>query len=150
MSIISSASGSSCWRGLDYYKNKKIKNIKKISDIEYTSIASGTEDYSIYLNLKNPRKSTCNCPLANGKRIICKHIVATYFYAVPGSAKEFEDEQNRLQEEYEEYQENQRNNTVKYIRKMTKEQLVNELLFLLDYSPEWVYEHFIREHDIKG
>lgn len=29
MGIISSASGSSCWRGLDYYKNKKIKNLKK-------------------------------------------------------------------------------------------------------------------------
>ena len=27
MGIISSASGSSCWIGLDYYKNKKIKNI---------------------------------------------------------------------------------------------------------------------------
>lgn len=88
MEIISSASSSSCWRGLDYYKNKKIKNIKKISDIEYTSVASGTEDYSVYLNLKNPRKSTCNCPLANGKRIICKHIVVTYFNVVPDSAEE--------------------------------------------------------------
>lgn len=29
MGIISSASGASCWRGLDYYKNKKIKNLKK-------------------------------------------------------------------------------------------------------------------------
>lgn len=30
MGIISSASGSSCWRGLDYYKAKKIKNIKRL------------------------------------------------------------------------------------------------------------------------
>ena len=37
MSIISSASGSSCWRGLDYYKNKQITNIKKINDFEYTT-----------------------------------------------------------------------------------------------------------------
>lgn len=34
MSIISSASGSSCWRGLDYYKNENIKNLKKINDYE--------------------------------------------------------------------------------------------------------------------
>lgn len=30
MGIISSASGSSCWRGLYYYKSKKIRDIKKI------------------------------------------------------------------------------------------------------------------------
>ena len=52
MGIISSASGSSCWRGLDYYKSKKIRDIKKISDIEYTSIASGTKEYNVYLNLE--------------------------------------------------------------------------------------------------
>lgn len=39
MGIISSASGSSCWRGLDYYKRNKIKNIKQTSDVEYNSIA---------------------------------------------------------------------------------------------------------------
>ena len=79
MGIISSASVSSYWRGLDYYKSKKIRDIKEISDIEYTSIASGTKEYNVYLNLENPRKSTYNCPLVNEKRIICKHIVAAYF-----------------------------------------------------------------------
>ena len=72
MRIISSASGLSCWRGLDYYKSKKIKDIKRIGDIEYTSIVSGTEEYNVYLNLEKPRKSTCNCPLANGKRRLYK------------------------------------------------------------------------------
>ena len=105
MSIITSASGSSCWRGLDYYKSKKIKNIKKLNNNEYTSIVSGNKDYNVYLNLEHPRKSTCNCPLANGKRIICKHIVATYFSVVPSSAKNFEEEQEKLQQEYEEYYE---------------------------------------------
>lgn len=55
MGILSIASGSSCWRGLDYYKNKKIKSIEKISDVEYNSIVSGTKDYSVYLNLKKPK-----------------------------------------------------------------------------------------------
>lgn len=150
MSIISSASGLSCWRGLDYYKNKKIKNIKKISDIEYTSVVTGTEDYTVYLNLKKPRTSTCNCPLANGKRKICKHIVATYFNVIPGSAKEFEDEQNRLQEEYEEYQEKQYKNAIKFINKMSKKQLVEELTYIFDYAPEWIYNDFIKRNDIEG
>ena len=150
MGIISSASGSSCWRGLDYYKSKKIRDIKKISDIEYTSIASGTKEYNVYLNLEKSRKSTCNCPLANGKRIICKHIVATYFSVVPGSAKEFEDEQNRLQEEYEEYQEKQYINVIKFINKMSKEELIEELIHVFDYAPEWVYNDFIRRNYIEN
>jgi len=150
MGIISSASGLSCWRGLDYYKNKKIKNIKKISDIEYTSIVSGNEEYSVYLNVKNPRKSTCNCPLANGKRIICKHIVATYFNVIPGSAKEFEEEQNRLQEKYEEYQENEYKNVIKFINKMSKRELIEELIHVFDYAPEWIYDDFIKRNGIEG
>lgn len=150
MGIISSASGSSCWRGLDYYKNKKIKNIKPISDIEYTSIVCGTKEYNVYLNLEKPRKSTCDCPLANGKRIICKHIVATFFSVVPGSAEGFEDEQNRLQEEYEQYQENEYENAIKFINKMSKKELVEELIHIFDYAPEWVYDNFIKRNDIKG
>ncbi len=150
MSIISSASGASCWRGLDYYNKRQVKNIKKISDIEYSSMVCGTEDYDVYLNLKNPRKSTCNCPLANGKRIICKHIVATYFSVVPNSAKEFEDEQKRLQEEYEEYKENEYKNTIKAINKMSKNQLVAELIYIFNYAPEWIYDDFVKRNNIKG
>ena len=150
MGIISSASGSSCWKGLEYYKNNKIKNINKVSDTEYTSTAFGTKEYSVYLNLKKPRKSTCNCPLANGKRIICKHIVATYFSVATGSAKEFEDEQNRLQEEYEEYQENEYKNAIKFINKMSKKEFVEELIYIFDYAPEWVYGDFIKRNDIEG
>lgn len=53
MGIISIASGSSCWNGLDYYKSKKIRIIKEISDVEYISIVSGAKEYNVYLNLKN-------------------------------------------------------------------------------------------------
>lgn len=136
MGIISSASGSSCWRGLDYHKNNKIKNIKRISNIEYSSVAFGTLDYNVYLNLEKVRKSTCNCPLANGKKIICKHIVATYFSVVPNSAIEFEKEQEKLQEEYELYQDNEYKNAIKYINEMNKKDLVEELLHIFDYAPE--------------
>ena len=148
MGIISCASGSSCWRGLDYYKDKKVKDIKKISDIEYTSSICGTKEYEVYLNLKNIRKSTCNCPLTNGKRIICKHIVATYFSVVPNSAKEFEDEEKRLEEEYEEYKENEYKNVIKFINQMSKDELVEELIHIFDYAPEWIYDDFIRRNDI--
>ena len=150
MSIITSASGSSCWRGLDYYKSKKIKNIKKLNNNEYTSIVSGNKDYNVYLNLEHPRKSTCNCPLANGKRIICKHIVATYFSAVPNSAKNFEEEQEKLQQEYEENEERQYKNAINYLYKMTKKELIEELAYIFDYAPEWIYNDFVRRNDIEG
>jgi uncharacterized Zn finger protein len=149
MGIISLASGASCWRGLDYYKNKRIKNLKRISDYEFTSTAIGTNNYDIYLDVLHPKKSTCTCPLANGKRIICKHIVATFFTAFPDEAKNFEEEQERKQKEYEDYQEKLYNKTQMYISSMTKKELVDELTYLLDYVPDWVYDDFVRRNDIE-
>lgn len=149
MSIISLASGSSCWRGLDYYKSNKIINLKRISNYEFKSTAVGTSTYDIYLDISHPRRSTCTCPLANGKRILCKHIVATFFTAFPEEAKDFEEEQERLQEEYEDYQEILYNKTQKYINSMTKKELVEELSYILDYAPDWVYNDFVRRNGIE-
>ena len=149
MSVISLASGASSWRGLDYYKNKKIINLKKINDYEFTGIAIGTNNYDIYLDVLHPRRSTCSCPLANGKRILCKHIIATFFTAFPEEAKSFEEEQERLQEEYEDCQEKIYNKTQSYIKSLTKKELVDELSYILDYAPDWVYNDFVRRNDIE-
>lgn len=149
MGIISLASGNSCWRGLDYYKDKKVNRLYKINEFEYTSVVKGTKDYNVYLNIEHPRKSTCNCPFANGKRIICKHIVATYFYAMPEEAVKFEEEQNKLQEEYEEYQNELYDKVIRYINKMNKKDLIEELVYMFDYGPEWLYNDFIRRNYIE-
>ncbi|MBQ7240261.1 MAG: SWIM zinc finger family protein [Bacilli bacterium] len=149
MSIISSASSSSSWRGLDYYKKNKIKNLKKLNDFEYTSEVIGSETYSVYLDVSHPRRSTCNCPHANGKRIICKHIVATFFEVFPQEAINFEKEQERLQEEYEDYQAKLYNKTQSYIKSLTKKELIDELSYILDYAPDWVYNDFVRRNDIE-
>ena len=149
MSIISSASSSSSWRGLDYYKKNKINNLKKLNDFEYTSKVIGSETYSVYLDVSHPRRSTCNCPLANGKRIICKHIVATFFKVFPQEAINFEKEQERLQEEYEDYQVKLYNKTQSYVKSLTKKELIEELSYILDYAPDWVYNDFVRRNDIE-
>lgn len=149
MSIISSASSSSSWRGLDYYKKNKIKNLKKLNDFEYTSEVIGSETYSVYLDVSHPRRSTCNCPLANGKRIICKHIVATFFKVFPQEAINFEKEQERLQEEYEDYQTKLYNKTQSYIKSLTKKELIEELSYILDYAPDWMYSDFVRRNNIE-
>ena len=150
MGVIECASGSSCWRGLEYYKKKKIININKINVNEFYSEVIGNSNYNVYLNIKNPRKSTCNCPHANGKRIICKHIVATYFSVVPNSASIFEEEQERFEKEFENYQNKEYENFLKFINNMSKKELINEIVTIFDYAPEWVYDDFIRRNDIDG
>lgn len=146
MGIISLASGNSCWRGLDYYNNKKVIKINKVDENEYSSIVKETNNYNVHLDIEHPRKSTCDCPLANGKRIICKHIVATYFTAFPEEATNFEEEQNRLQEEYEEYQDKVYDKVIMRLNKMTKEELIEELIQIFDYGPEWIYDNFVRKN----
>ena len=64
MGIISLASGNSCWRGLDYYKNKKVIKLSKINEGEYESIVKGTNNYNVYLDIEHPRKSTFDCHLS--------------------------------------------------------------------------------------
>ncbi len=149
MGIISIASGNSCWRGLDYFKDKKVIKLRKINDNEYTSIVRGNKNYNVYLNIEHPRKSTCDCPLAKGKRVICKHIVATYFTAMPEEATNFEKEQAKLQEEYEQYQDELYDKVIGYINKMSKKELIEELIHIFDYGPEWIYDDFIKRNYIE-
>ena len=149
MGIISLASGNSCWRGLDYFKNKKVIKLNKINDNEYESIVKGTNNYNVFLNIEQPRKSTCDCPLAKGKRRICKHIVATYFAVMPEESVNFEEEQKKLQGEYEKYQDELYDKVVSYINKMHKKDLIEELVHIFDYGPEWLYNDFVRRNYIE-
>ena len=107
MGLIDLASSNSLWRGIDYYQSKNVKKIKKISDDEYNSIVSGTEEYNVHIDISHPRKSTCTCPFADGRRVICKHMVATFFTIYPEEAEriikeeqEYEEEEERLFEEH--------------------------------------------------
>ena len=107
MGLIDLASSNSLWRGVDYYQSKNVKKIKKISDDEYNSIVSGTEEYNVHIDINHPRKSTCTCPFATGRRVICKHMVATFFTIYPEEAEriikeeqEYEEVEERLFEEH--------------------------------------------------
>ena len=107
MGLIDLASSNSLWRGIDYYQSKNVKKIKKISDDEYNSIVSGTEEYNVHIDINHPRKSTCTCPFAAGRRVICKHMVATFFTVYPEEAEriikeeqEYEEVEERLFEEH--------------------------------------------------
>ncbi len=150
MGLLECASGESIWRGFDYHKENKVTDLEQIGDYTYTAKVAGSssEPYSVELHIDHPRKSTCNCPKAAGKRIICKHIIAAYFTVLPEEAERLYHEAMAYQAEEEKRQELLSNKLSTYIKKMKKEQLIQELYDLLCYGPEWQYDRFIRDHGL--
>lgn len=150
MELLKCASGASVWRGYDYYKAKKVVVIEEIESNIFSAKVSGnlSEPYSVELHIDHPRKSKCNCPHADGKRIICKHIVAAYFTALPDEAEKFYAEAMAYQEEEEQRQENLEFNVSHYVWQMTKNAAQSELLQLLFEGPEWQLNRFIRDHGL--
>lgn len=150
MGLLECASGASVWRGYNCYKEKKVVSLEVTGENIYsaTVVGSSTEPYSVKLHIDHPRKSKCNCPHADGKRIICKHIVATYFTVLPKEAERFYAEAMAYQEEEEKRQEEMSDKVIKYVGKMKKADLCQSLLELLFDGPEWQYDRFIRERGL--
>lgn len=148
MGILECASGASVWRGYDYYKENKVLNIEKIEKDVYAAAVSGSADkpYSVELHVDHPRRSKCNCPHAEGRRIICKHIVAAYFKVFPEEAEKFYTEAMAYQAEEEQYEEELFNKVCEYVSKMKKSELEQTLLDLLMDGPGWQYDRFVREN----
>lgn len=104
MKFINLASCNSQFRGLDCYKAKKVIGYEKINDSEYRSKVKGSngETYDVFINITRPRSSSCNCAFASGRRVVCKHMIASYFKIFPNKVKEFNDDVDRINREYEE------------------------------------------------
>ncbi len=150
MGVLECASGASVWRGYDYYKEKKVLSIRQSEDGVIYATVSGNSNapYEVELDIGHPRKSKCNCPHADGKKIICKHIVATYFTVLPKEAERFYAEAMEYQEEEERREEELSDKVCQYVWQMKKSELQQALLELLFDGPEWQYDRFIREHDL--
>ncbi len=67
-------------RGLAYFKGGAITDFSEISNGEYEAIVSGTEDYTVQLEVKNNTiiEHNCDCPYDMGA--VCKHVVAVIFH----------------------------------------------------------------------
>jgi len=137
MGLIDLPSGNSLWRGMDYYEEKKVLSVKQTDKNIFKSevIGSSHDPYQVTINIDYPRKSKCNCPFAEGRRVVCKHMVATYFTVFPEEAKrinyeaeEYEKEEElRYQEEYKEIE--------KYVNSLTKQELREQLMsYIIDES----------------
>ena len=89
--------------GYDYYEYKMVKEIKQINDSEYEAIVKGSKDnlYTVIINPNHPRKSSCTCLHANGRRLICKHMIAAYLSINKNlyeELKKIREEEERLRE----------------------------------------------------
>lgn len=142
MGLIECASGNSVWRGIDYFEAKKVKKITQTSESEFEAEVSGSDGavYHVLLNIDHPRKSICNCPHADGRRVICKHIIATYFTRFPNAYEKFMKEVEEYEAQEEEREEEEIREIEKYVNSLSKAELQKQLLeYMLEerYQENW-------------
>ena len=123
MGLIEIASGNSVWRGMDYYNNKKVASVEKTSTTTYDGTVKGTEFYHVHVDLEHPRKSTCTCPFADGRRVICKHMIALYFTAEPKAAEDFLKQVEEWEKEEEEEEQRHYDELRDYVNSLSKAEL---------------------------
>lgn len=94
LKLVHLASQSSFSRGLDYYKNKAVVNSERVAEGVFEGKVRGSNQnfYDVTININHPRQSSCMCPFAKGRSVICKHMVALYFTYFPDQAKSIFDE----------------------------------------------------------
>ncbi len=129
MGLIETASGNSVWRGMDYYENKKVVSFKKLDDGIYAGVVSGSEGraYNVHVETMHPRKSICNCPFAEGRRVVCKHMIALYFTAEPKAAGNFLKQAEEWEKEEEEQEKQHYIELREYVNSLTKVELRERL-----------------------
>lgn len=151
MSIITAASARSVQRGYDYYCNDKVISFSKQDETHYAGKVSGSayKPYKVMIDLLHPKRSTCDCPFANGRKV-CKHMVAVFFAAFPEEARKYKHQLEKEEEYGEEYGEEYREEygeewlerIEEHLRKLSKSELIDIAMTLLCYIPDEELEGF--------
>ncbi len=130
MGLIEIASNNSVWRGMDYYEKKKVISWESAGVDSYNGVVSGSNqnNYFVHIDKVHPRKSKCNCPFADGRRVICKHMIALYFTVEPQAAKDFLKEVEEWEKEESEREKQHYEDLKKYVKSLSKEELQTMLL----------------------
>ena len=102
MGLIEVASAESVWRGMDYYEEKKALGWEETGYEQYDGTVKGQSVYQVHLDIEHPRRSTCSCPFAQGRRVVCKHMIAMYFTIRPQAAIDFLKQVDEWEKEEEE------------------------------------------------
>ncbi|WP_224168773.1 MULTISPECIES: SWIM zinc finger family protein [Eubacterium] len=85
----------------------------------------------MHIDRAHPRKSTCNCPFADGRRVVCKHMIALYFTAEPKAAEDFLKEVEEWEAEELEREEQHYEDLERYVKTLSKTELQEQLLSAL-------------------
>ncbi len=125
MSILSIASNASAWRGYEYYQGKKVLSWKQTGEHEFEGEVAGGENklYHVMIDTEHPKKSTCNCPHAEGEKIVCKHKIALFFTVFPKEADRYIAEIEEYESEEEKREQERYDQIVKYVKSLSKEEL---------------------------
>lgn len=148
MSLLTASSMKSRQRGYEYFKSNKVSNLQHPEEMRFRADVSGSEKepYTVTIDLDHVRQSSCNCPHAAGRRIICKHMIAVFFTAFPEEAEKYYTDVLKEQEEWENHQEELNDQLIKYVYGLKKREAQELLLEVLECGPEWQWERFIEEH----
>ena len=129
MSIRTLASGASAWRGYEYYRSKKVLSHSQTGGDEYTGqvAGNGLAPYQVKINIAHPRQSKCNCPYADGRQVICKHMVALFFAAFPEEAEDYIEAVEEYEREEEQRMEKHYAALRSYVKSLSKKELQEKL-----------------------
>lgn len=114
-------------RGLSYFKNGLVADFVELSNGEYEASVSGSEEYTVRLEVNNNEivEHNCDCPYDFGP--VCKHVVASIFYLK-------QDELNL----------NEQNSPL--VKKKKRKSITQQLDELLDKVSHKDLTKFIQEH----
>lgn len=130
MRLIDLATGNTVWRGIDSYREHKVISWEKTGPYTYDGIVAGSENnrFNVHIDTKRPKRSTCNCKFAYGRKIICRHMLALYFTAEPAAAEKFIQEVGTWQNGYEDINAQRYDELQEYVMNLSVDELRDQLL----------------------
>ena len=134
-----------------YFIGDRVIESKEIEPniVKAKVLGSGMKLYDVMVDFNHPLKCTCNCPHAEGKKIICKHKVAVYFKYHQKEAFDFYDEYVKYEKIDYEYRDEICDNIYTKISEMSKEELVQNCYELLIATPSWTFYDFLEKNGIE-
>lgn len=134
MKLLNLASNNSFKRGIDYHHENRIISWEELEKNCYQGKVkgSGSAVYDVTIDTAHPRKSVCNCPFAEDRRVICKHMVALDLGIFPEKEQQMMDyieEKNQMYEQEYEREMKEREEEIKeYVMKLSKTELREKLI----------------------
>jgi len=122
-------------RGLEYFREERIEDIKDAGDHLYIATVIGSDDYSIEVQLDQEGRildANCDCPYTGGP--YCKHMVAVFYtLRAAKTQQELKDSPNNTSPIIGSHDSTE---LVKLLSKQSKEKLLNLLVSIAVDCPE--------------